>query len=528
MDIIGRVKVMTKWFKVAVFLKKFNNFQGLKAVTSALNTPPITRLKKTWAHLRKKNANDLTEFEDLCALVSEQSNYSAYRQFIKTNQTRPIVPFLGVILHDVTYLMAVAKKESIDIASDKRIQEIQKFIRYCSLGPRYSYEMLIDLDLAQSTAAGTSNLQKKGIKRKVQGGGLTEQGVETLGALFKDANEEDIGSFISHWLLTRKWVSEKEVDDMSASREPKVVKAPTVSSYDANSTEDREQIQSRISDDESTMSKTSFEAAQTSSFLRPKEVSALAASPALTRTRTIAGSTSFIEAIKETAYTLVTNKSKQQATQSGTNSPASGSTLNTAKAPAKAGKQLTPEISRGKQLDQLLRRRQKSMTNLEGDDLVGATKSISMDAGINGRPNSAIIQSSESKAGSFDSISGSIGHSTINGLANATTDEPASAYGPGYGAIESEELKRKLEILVNAADALEPRTRRRSSSSTNSAVPKDTPASGAASGNHRHNFFTSFFSYPEEASESESISAKGGSQSLHQTHPTSQIYRRNL
>ncbi|KAJ3055748.1 Ras-specific guanine nucleotide-releasing factor RalGPS1, partial [Rhizoclosmatium hyalinum] len=227
MDIIGRVKVMTKWFKVAVFLKKFNNFQGLKAVTSALNTPPITRLKKTWAHLRKKNANDLTEFEDLCALVSEQSNYSAYRQFIKTNQTRPIVPFLGVILHDVTYLMAVAKKESIDIVSDKRIQEIQKFIRYCSLGPRYSYEMLIDLDLAQSTAAGTSNLQKKGIKRRVQGGGLTEQGVETLGALFKDANEEEIGSFISHWLLTRKWVSEKEVDDMSASREPKVVKAPT-------------------------------------------------------------------------------------------------------------------------------------------------------------------------------------------------------------------------------------------------------------------------------------------------------------
>ncbi|KAI9347680.1 hypothetical protein BDR26DRAFT_854554 [Obelidium mucronatum] len=500
MDIPGRIKTIQKWFKVASYLKKFNNFQSLRGITSAMSTPPIIRLKKTWAQLKKKNSNELQEFEELAALVSEQNNYTLYRNFIKNNQTRPMVPFIGVILHDMTYLLAATK----DPASDKRVLEIQKFIRYCTLGPRYSYEMLIDLDTEKSgTFSGAPGLQKKGIKRKVKGGGLSEHGLDVLGSVFKEANEEEIGAFISHWLLTRKWVSEKEVDEMSLFREPRVspVKNPTISATDQSTsfaTEERE-IRYSKTDDETTTTK-SVDTATV--LLKPRETATLApASPNLTRIKAMGGSSSFIEAIKETAYTLVSKQTKPAPT-SGTSSPATSIT-GSGKQLSKVSAKLNAELPRGRQLDQLLRRRQKSLSNLDIDTLQSGSKSLSMDTGINSRNLSADRAKDAEKAGSFDSISGSVCQTNGTGGFGITDDVAAttSAYVEGFHGVESEELKRKLEILANATttDIPEPQLRRRSSSSAvPMAIVKEVPPS------HRHGFFSSFFSHIDDGTASSS------------------------
>jgi hypothetical protein len=237
---LDRSKAIIRWIKVANNLKLLNNLQTLKAVVSALGTPPVARLKRTWAIVKRKpDFNDLNEHR---TLMSEQNNYSAYREWIKANMTRPMVPFLGVLIHDTTYVLTIAKKEasnhnhhntqssgcdngeqqpslpgSSEPNPDKHIQEIQRVIRYCTAGPRYSYEMLEALDMATQAAKKTTLPFRKKI-----GGGLSEQGAEELMGL-KDLDDEEIGTFISHWILSRKWMPEKEVDELSQIREPKVI-----------------------------------------------------------------------------------------------------------------------------------------------------------------------------------------------------------------------------------------------------------------------------------------------------------------
>ncbi|KAJ3142569.1 RasGEF [Physocladia obscura] len=491
-NLADRVKTITRWFKTAGFLKRFNNFQSLKALTGALNTPPIIRLKKTWSQIKRKNAVELAEFEELADLVSEQNNHSLYRNYIKNNQTRPIVPYLGVITHDMSYLIAAAKNTNQSLVSDKRVQEIQKFVRYCCLGPRYSYEMLVDLDSSMYTSSVVPTTKKS--RRKVKGGGLSDIGVEVLGTTFKEASEVEIGAFIAHWLLSRKYVSEKEVDEMSLAREPKVGNGATKVSSTGNANEHaftlNEEIVS-IGTQSKTEDMTDSKTESTSSFLKAKDNSSAAPlSPGLTKGKMGGSTASFMETLRETAYTLVSKQSKTDKSGSGTpavsNSPGK-------KAASGIAKPLNDIVPRGRQLESLLRRRQRSVSNLDADTVIGANKSVSMDAGLNSRTTNMLDAQSFSKdvekASSYGSV-GSIHHSYAIGIA----EEPASVRNEDFNGVESEELKRKLELLEIQEDS----QLRGTSSSCTTPLGKirDNHQSGS-SGNYRHNFFTSFFAHTE-------------------------------
>ncbi|KAI8613189.1 ras guanine nucleotide exchange factor domain-containing protein [Chytriomyces sp. MP71] len=379
-----RVKTILKWIKVAVNLKRFNNFQTLKGVTSALSTPPIIRLKKTWTMLRRKYTNESADLEELTSLVSEQSNFNKYRSFIKDNQTRPMVPFLGVLLHDVTYLTAAGKKEGAsDISSDKRIQEILKFIRYCSLGPRYSYEMLIEMDTMHSSSSFVAPSKKSPltVKRKVKGGGLSEYGMEALGSIFKDSNEEEIGIFMSHWLLSRKWVSEREVDDLSKEREPKasntVAAAPKhhatvlVGNASEASTEDPENNsltrQSKTDDNDACQIR-NVSGSEHSTLRAGKDSVANSQSPSLSRSRATQASNSFISVI-ESAFMKGSKPQGAASAASGTGaSTPSNAALNSSGKRVAAGGATSSKEFRGRPLNRLLNRRQKSLSNLNTDE----------------------------------------------------------------------------------------------------------------------------------------------------------------
>lgn len=153
----GRAQSMNHWIKVAVKLHELENFQTLKAVLCALGTPPIKRLKRTWSFLPRKSAN---KFETLSELMSEARNYGRYREMMnslcadtavsstsdatstfsdsssvssssisgsrfdilggwtssdikaKEAARRPMVPFIGTFIMDMTYLLAAVKKSS--------------------------------------------------------------------------------------------------------------------------------------------------------------------------------------------------------------------------------------------------------------------------------------------------------------------------------------------------------------------------------------------------------------------------------
>lgn len=80
-------------------LLELQNYNGLMAVMSALNSSTITRLKRTWDALGGKSK---ATYGTLNKAVSHDRNYAAYRAALRKAQA-PCLPFLGVYLTDVTF-----------------------------------------------------------------------------------------------------------------------------------------------------------------------------------------------------------------------------------------------------------------------------------------------------------------------------------------------------------------------------------------------------------------------------------------
>ncbi|KAK4515592.1 mitochondrial acyl carrier protein [Mucor velutinosus] len=115
-----RAQHINQWIKVASKCQDLNNYQTLKGIISALWTPPVQRLKRTWAYIPRKS---LSRLESMTELMSEANNYGKYREHMGIVSTsvlngksvnliqsehykRPTVPFLGTFIHDMTYLLA--------------------------------------------------------------------------------------------------------------------------------------------------------------------------------------------------------------------------------------------------------------------------------------------------------------------------------------------------------------------------------------------------------------------------------------
>ncbi|KAI8083561.1 ras guanine nucleotide exchange factor domain-containing protein [Thamnidium elegans] len=120
-----RAQHINHWIKIATKCHDLNNYQTLKAIVSALGTPPVQRLKRTWAYIPKKS---LSRFETMTELMSEHNNYGKYREHMGIVSTsvlngksvnliqsehykRPTVPFLGTFIHDMTYLLAAVGQQ---------------------------------------------------------------------------------------------------------------------------------------------------------------------------------------------------------------------------------------------------------------------------------------------------------------------------------------------------------------------------------------------------------------------------------
>ncbi|KAF9430084.1 hypothetical protein BGZ94_008374 [Podila epigama] len=323
----GRAQCMHYWVKVAVKLHELENFQTLKAVLSALGTPPIKRLKRTWGFVPRKSMHKL---ETLSELMSEERNYGKYREMMtslnagtlllspamvspvhsssasastststptskldlqsltglsqslslgfrtKEAARRPMVPFLGTFIMDITYLLAAVKKSnshsnsnsnsngngnsntpsvssqtpggsnlreklatSPSIATqfapedDARIQDLLMTLTAYQSGPKYSSQPPRPYIKAatknhhhfrapslSSALHRTAKYRTSSVDRQI-GGNITHQ------SLYDDDDDDMSGNgirptqqLILHYLLTRPWVPERMVDELSMIREP--------------------------------------------------------------------------------------------------------------------------------------------------------------------------------------------------------------------------------------------------------------------------------------------------------------------
>ncbi|KAG9327614.1 hypothetical protein KVV02_003859 [Mortierella alpina] len=306
----GRAQCMHYWVKVAVKLHELENFQTLKAVLSALGTPPVKRLKRTWGFVPRKSMHKL---ETLSELMSEGRNYGKYREMMsslnagtlllspamvspvhatstsapvpkldmlslngvstslsnlgfraKEAARRPMVPFLGTFIMDITYLLAAVKKSNntappisaqIPATSslrekpapasapsistqfapedDVRIQDLLMTLSAYQSGPKYSPHPPRSYIKAatknhhhfrapslSSALHRTAKYRTSSVDRQI-GANITHQSSY-------DDEEDDVSGngirptqqLILHYLLTRPWVPERMVDELSTIREP--------------------------------------------------------------------------------------------------------------------------------------------------------------------------------------------------------------------------------------------------------------------------------------------------------------------
>ncbi|KAG0362613.1 hypothetical protein BGZ54_008565 [Gamsiella multidivaricata] len=261
----GRAQCMHYWVKVAVKLHELENFQTLKAVLSALGTPPIKRLKRTWSFVPRKSMHKL---ETLSELMSEARNYGKYREMMaslnagtmmlsppavspvyptsapsgkldmlslngmssslsnlgfrtKEAARRPMVPFLGTFIMDITYLLAAVKKSnnsappiSSQIPATSSLREKSGSTGSPSINTQFAPEDDVRIqDLLMALTAYQSDRQI--------GANITHQ------SSYEEEEDDVSGNglrptqqLIFHYLLTRPWVPERMVDELSTIREP--------------------------------------------------------------------------------------------------------------------------------------------------------------------------------------------------------------------------------------------------------------------------------------------------------------------
>jgi len=69
-------------------------------VIAALESAPVTRLKKTWEAVKGSHTK---LFQDLKAIMSAEGSYKNFREVLHSEDP-PFIPYIGVYLADLTFI----------------------------------------------------------------------------------------------------------------------------------------------------------------------------------------------------------------------------------------------------------------------------------------------------------------------------------------------------------------------------------------------------------------------------------------
>ncbi|ORY97910.1 hypothetical protein BCR43DRAFT_490543 [Syncephalastrum racemosum] len=225
-----RAELINRWIKVATKCLALSNYQTLKAIVSALGTPPVQRLRRTWDCIPKKRMGRL---ELLNVLMSETDNYGRYREHMGLENRRrwnkPVVPFLGVFIHDMTYLLAAVKGSA---EGDSRVQDILTIIRGFQSAPRYPQRLPSSYVKASKKHSFRPNVITNALHRSSSAKNrMSNSSLFGVDAEDQDKSVELEQQLITQYLLMRPWVHEKIIDELSLLREPPKPRANTSPSY---------------------------------------------------------------------------------------------------------------------------------------------------------------------------------------------------------------------------------------------------------------------------------------------------------
>ncbi|ORX62883.1 ras GEF [Hesseltinella vesiculosa] len=260
----ARAQLIHYWIKVASRCLDLNNYQSLKAIVSALGTPPVQRLRRTWAYIPKKSTTKLDSLNDL---LSEADNYAEYREHMgmvsatvihgksvaqirAEHYTKPTVPFLGTFLHDSTYLMAACQSAGVSPQDDARITQLLTDMQRFQNGPKFAtalpgtYNKQHQKHHFRPSLSNALHRGASGIGRISNNFGFGSSSspsdnasvasISSASALDDDDNDdsadnmEEEQAMATQYLLMRPWVNQDTVDQLSLLREPPRQKSTTM------------------------------------------------------------------------------------------------------------------------------------------------------------------------------------------------------------------------------------------------------------------------------------------------------------
>jgi len=98
-----RVKIFTKFIKIAEELKNLGSYHTLMAVLSGLNENAVFRLKFTRAEIPPRFMELNLALADIMSVENSYKNYREHLSNYVANSKLPTIPYMGVYLRDLTY-----------------------------------------------------------------------------------------------------------------------------------------------------------------------------------------------------------------------------------------------------------------------------------------------------------------------------------------------------------------------------------------------------------------------------------------
>jgi hypothetical protein len=197
---LGRSMAIIFWIKVGGHLKALHNYQTLNALIASFTTPPIYRIEYTWSLVPKAMITSLEALQDC---VGKGNNFKVYRDLVSNlDSSIALIPYIGLFIHDMTYISAISS------TNGNSAQLKQELI-----------EKIHDYQLHHPYLISQYEAQRKGKKALIR-----ESVSPEIYSYFQGAPEPHIFIFTNHWLLSRKLISEREIDLLSNSREDKSVR----------------------------------------------------------------------------------------------------------------------------------------------------------------------------------------------------------------------------------------------------------------------------------------------------------------